>query len=742
MTDHMKEVGSTYQELLQPYVSSSRPKVPFYSTVLNEVINEDGAMNASYWRKNLESPVLFNTAMEKLLSNQATNNIFLEIGPHSALAGPLRQIFKQYQPDALYVPTLVRGQDDTTSLLTTAGNLFVKGISVDLDAINHGGSILTDLPTYPWHHDDSFWDEGRLSREWRLRKFPRHDLLGSLVVEVNAMESTWRNLLCLDDIPWIRDHVVNDDIVFPAAAYIAMAGEAIRQVTGTEDFTIRDLSVKAAMILQEQPTTEILFSLRPYRLTRSLNSTWYEFVISSHNGTSWTEHCTGQVTSGKIHSDSVSGPPDITHLPRKVSSTRWYQTMARVGIQYGPAFQGLKEISAHPVDNLAVATVTNLVDPDDAPYPLHPTTIDFTLQIFSPAAWKGQYRDFLQMPLPTYFGEIYMKRPKTDAKLHLFSNATTTARGAVNGDGFATVDGEVVLELRNVQLVTLAPGTSGDASSGGGGGVGGGSGGSDPHAGVRLQWKPDISFLDSKDLIRTRRSIRSCYPALQRLMLLCSIECTRRLADLPPTGTTHLEKFRTWLSVHVQQAEINGYDEVDDARSLFSLSSTERLLLIETTAREIEKSAASPYGNAIFRIFDNVEAIFKGGADALDLLLQDEILRKLYDLGVEVWDFDDFLGLLSHDKPNLRILEIGAGTGATTSLILNGLVSAFGERMFYSYTYTDISAGFFVQAKERFKNVQSMEYSILDISKDPAEQGFELGSYDLIIATNVRFPFI
>ena len=40
-------------------------------------------------------------------------------------------------------------------------------------------------------------------------------------------------------------------------------------------------------------------------------------------------------------------------------------------------------------------------------------------------------------------------------------------------------------------------------------------------------------------------------------------------------------------------------------------------------------------------------------------------------------------------------------------------------------------------AKERFTGTENIEYSVMDISKDPAAQGFQLASYDLVIASNV-----
>lgn len=82
-------------------------------------------------------------------------------------------------------------------------------------------------------------------------------------------------------------------------------------------------------------------------------------------------------------------------------------------------------------------------------------------------------------------------------------------------------------------------------------------------------------------------------------------------------------------------------------------------------------------------------------------------------------------------------MEIGADTGGTTDTILPVLKSIYSERMYFSYTYTDISPGFFITAKERFKDYPAMEYTVLDISKDPIAQGVTAESYDLIIACDV-----
>ena len=84
----------------------------------------------------------------------------------------------------------------------------------------------------------------------------------------------------------------------------------------------------------------------------------------------------------------------------------------------------------------------------------------------------------------------------------------------------------------------------------------------------------------------------------------------------------------------------------------------------------------------------------------------------------------------------LRILEVGAGTGGTTTQILLCLEKA-GMWDNIEYTFTDVSPFFFEKAKQQFSDYEGMVYQVLDLEKNSLDQGFDPGSYDLILGVNV-----
>lgn len=83
----------------------------------------------------------------------------------------------------------------------------------------------------------------------------------------------------------------------------------------------------------------------------------------------------------------------------------------------------------------------------------------------------------------------------------------------------------------------------------------------------------------------------------------------------------------------------------------------------------------------------------------------------------------------------LRLLEIGAGTGGTTRPVLDAL-RGYGDTV--DYTFTDLSPALVRKARERLpRTAPHVDFSVLDIAQDPAQQGFADGSYDVVLAANV-----
>ena len=257
-----------------------------------------------------------------------------------------------------------------------------------------------------------------------------------------------------------------------------MAGEAIRQLSKVDDLTVRRVVIGAAMVLVEGKSTEIMTRLRPVPLTDTLDFSWFEFAISSHDGTSWTKHCFGQVRSGSEHQRTT---PDIKDLPQEVDSAKWYQRIKNIGSKYGPAFQGLRGITTNTTSQTAVASMINPVSRNESGYQIHPSTLDVCIQIFSAALGEGLHLKIGTLAVPTAIEELYVSRP--ESVMQMEAHASTTVRGAVAGNGVATSNSEVVMDLKGLKMSPIETDDGTDDA--------------DPHAAVRLEWNPDIEFTDT-----------------------------------------------------------------------------------------------------------------------------------------------------------------------------------------------------------------------------------------------------
>lgn len=689
-------------------------------------MRDGSALSHTYWRSNGENAVLFYPAVAALVKSNPQPKMFLEIGPHGALAGPLRQIMKTLDMPFQYASTQQRKSHATLSFLDSLGNLYLKGIPLDFAALHHDRKVLTDLPTYPWHYSTTsrFWTEPRLSKEWRLQRHAHHDLLGSRVTTTSELEPSWRNLLSTDSVPWIRDHVVQGNIVFPFVGFVSIATAAAQQVAEPKEVvSLRHVNVRQALVMYEGRDVELSTTLRRVRLTDTLDSCWWEFSVSSYSqdNETWIPHCMGEIQV----SSSMAGflvPTTSTSLSRSVDSNYWYKIMARAGLSYGPEFRGLDKITTDPSSNRASCSVSRIERLHEPPYQIHPCELDKCLQSVFLAMTRGLGRTFPSALVPVTIDEITLG--KQTGALHLDTSVQLEAgRGDVLGaiTGYDE-QGSAVFQIKGLRASVLP--AVGDEQH------------DNTPEGARVRWMPDIRFLDLSKLVRPLPDRRDQMIQLETLSLLHIVDRAMNLnRSQSPSG--YLAKHFNWL-LKQHEAIKNGHSVVvPDCQKLVELGEKDRQWSILSLQKILSETDVAAPAAAVTRAFEIVQDVFDGNAGAVESLFQDDTLANLY----RFMDFGycrDFFRCLAHARPAMRVLEIGAGTGGATREVLNNMLTPTGEPMYSSYTFTDISAGFFATAKETLQGkYPKIKYQVLDISQDPVSQGFGEGEYDLVIAANV-----
>ena len=217
------QYGSSIRDLAPGEANENSPVM--VSSVTGQEVTKNELCKADYWVGNMVSPVQFSKALKVLCdtpekkSEKSQNlwniNTLVEVGPHSALWGPIKDILKTFPSGEKveYHSCLTRNIPATRSLFGALGRMHCRGVPVDFRRINRSVgvapallSVVSDLPEYPFNHSRTYWKEGRLSRESRFRRHAKLDLLGKPVVDWNPLEARWRNFIKFSELPWIESH--------------------------------------------------------------------------------------------------------------------------------------------------------------------------------------------------------------------------------------------------------------------------------------------------------------------------------------------------------------------------------------------------------------------------------------------------------------------------------------------------------------------------------------------------------
>ncbi|KAL7624973.1 hypothetical protein AAE478_004187 [Parahypoxylon ruwenzoriense] len=423
---HMNLLAKDYQASIDDLEGPISTDVRFHSSLLGRRIGGT-ELESSYWVQNLTCPVRFNEAVQSMLepidSHRTGVNFLLELGPHSALQGPLKQILKEVGGDAAKIPyasALSRKKDAVETALEVAGTLFTKGAQLDFEAINFplpGKSpmVLSDLPRYPWNYSAKYWHESRMTQVHKNRTAPRNDILGTLANYSNDLEPTWRNIVRLDDLPWLEHHKIQSLTIFPMSGYVSMAVEAAAQRalaanTQFDKFELRDVSVNAPLVIPDEDV-EMTTTLRPHQEGTLVSSeVWDEFRICSWTKSKgWKEHCKGliavqthesngvddarQSLASRVHLQSTIADINAA-ASSNVAMDKLYDNLSEVGVAYGPTFQGVSNCQATSTCSRADLLVTDVAKEMQNHYVtdtvVQPPFLESLISMYWPIASSGK----------------------------------------------------------------------------------------------------------------------------------------------------------------------------------------------------------------------------------------------------------------------------------------------------------------------------------------------------------------
>ena len=356
-----------------------RPTVPFYSTVMDNP-RHPPTFDAAYWCANLRRPVRFAAAIQAAVA--ARHTVFVEISPHPVLRLAVAQNVAGLGKEPIVLPTLVRDEDDVAVLRAHLAALHCAGTSVDWTTLYPDGE-LADPPFLTFDRRRHWTDITHGSRgPSPTLPGPRVELPGP------PARHCWRTEAGTAAMPWLADHRVHGTAVFPGAAYWALALSAACDAfrAAADEIELVDVRFRELLPLAERTELTTLMTLH------SADHGTVEISARGAEG-EWVAHA-----SATVRRIATTALPEKTPVPATtgrhtipIDPASLYTALRARGLEHGPAFAGIAELSGSPDDARFRATLRIPEAAGETPDGLliHPVLLDLCAQtLIAGLAWR------------------------------------------------------------------------------------------------------------------------------------------------------------------------------------------------------------------------------------------------------------------------------------------------------------------------------------------------------------------
>lgn len=362
---HMDPVKS---ELLAALgnVETYAAQLKLFSTVTGKLKDDD--FDAEYWWRNVRERVRFSDVIAELCGQG--HNLFLELSPHPALTTSISQTMSHQSVSGKVLFSMRRAQPQLPTMLANLCALQVAGAPIDWKMTYPGDFKDVALPKYPWQHE-RHWRETRLMQKVRLAA-PQHPLLSK---NLDTSQPTWNTSIDIGTLPWVKDHRMQDHVLFPGAGYVEMAfgvgTELLKLPLEVEDVEFQ----KALFVPEGEVSAQLQTSFSPRDATLVFSSR------RNDDSCAWAVNATA-----KLRAPAWAAPATLdlerlrAGLPQRLTKQEVYFVCERQGAFYGPTFRAIEALWRSDEESLAKIKLPGAITEDIEQFQIHPVMLDACFQ--------------------------------------------------------------------------------------------------------------------------------------------------------------------------------------------------------------------------------------------------------------------------------------------------------------------------------------------------------------------------
>lgn len=722
------------------------PRVRLISNLTGSAADATLLSDPSYWRRHARDAVRFVDGIRTLGSMKP--QVYLEVGPHPTLLGLTATALGGEA--GVLVASLRRGRSDEEPLREALASLFLAGAPLDWRAIHGAGRRVVALPTTPFERERCWFPAGRRHGS---RRQEGHPLLGSRI-PLASEALVYEQHLGAERPGFVRDHRVHGRVILPATAYL----EAMRAALSDAGIqAVSDITIQQAMAFADEPG-----SARRVQLIHGGRDGSIRIASQADDAASgdWVEHLSAKVAAD---AGGAGFAADLAERRAACGATvtpeSFYQQLRSAGLDFGSRFHVVRELRQGDRQAVGVVALDDGVAAEVAGYQMHPVLLDGCLQVIAAATPDTGGDVFLPVGIGRFRwtdGTRGLRRCVSCVRV-IDSDSPDLLRASVDVfDEHGTPVVQLVdVRLKRVTRETLA--RLGDRPSA-----------SD------LLLEPvwvETDVVAPKDAFvsgaRLSAFAAAVLPRLARdarldrydefrvgfdaVCLDYVVQACQRLGWAAAAGDEEVESvLADRLGIVPRHRQLFGRLLGILAEGGYVTRRGERWQvlrpLVAADPDDVAQRLIQQYPDGepevalTRRAAEHLDAALRGLKDPLDLLFPGGSLdtaERVYRDAPPAKTFNGFVGAVVGELASaqrgrpLRILEVGGGTGGTTAYALPALAGQ------YEYTFTDVGPLFVAKARERFGDFAGTRFATLDLERDPGEQGFTPGSFDLIVAANV-----